>query len=120
MQVKAAYEKNDSKMTMAVSQSIAGAPAVTFYVSTLLPNMAAFDNAPSLKKMVGEEDYAKWSAELAECVDSYESFIYHVNPEWSNPPKEVADVAPDFWRPKVMSMVKPKPKPAEAAKAGTN
>jgi hypothetical protein len=118
--VKTAYEKNDSNTIVLFSQAVAGAPSGTFYVSFLAPNMAAFDSAPSLRKVLGDEDYMKFSKEMSECVEFSESFMYHVNPEWSNPPKEVGDVAPDYWHSKVVSMAKPKPKPAAATKAGTN
>ena len=123
IEAKEAMEKSDSNLISTVSQAVAGAPAGTFYMTTLAPNMAAFDSGPSLRKVIGEDEYMKWSKEMSECVDFSESFIYHVNAEWSNPPKEVADVAPDYWRPKVVSMAKPKPKAAAAAattKTGTN
>jgi hypothetical protein len=122
LQAKEAVEKDDSTAISTVSQAVAGAPAGTYYVTTLAPNMAAFDSSPNLRKIVGDEEYMKWSNALAECVESYQSFIYRVNPEWSNPPKEVADIAPDYWHPKVVSTNKSKAKTASAAaaKSGTS
>lgn len=121
MQVNEAFQKSGAKFASSVSQSVAGAPAGIYYITSLVPDMAALDSIPtvgSLRSAVGDDEYGRWYKELGECVDSYETFIYRFNPEWSNPPKEVADADPGFWRPKVVSMAKPKPKPTET-KAGT-
>ena len=120
MQVKEAYDKNSEYPPVLVSQAVAGVSGTIYYVSTLAPSMATFDSSPSVRKLVGEEEYMRLSNGIAECVDSSETSIFRMVPEWSNPPKEVADVAPDFWHPKAVSMAQPKPKtkPVEAAKAG--
>lgn len=118
MQVKEAYEKDNQSSPILVSQAVAGVPGTIYYVSMLAPNMAAFDSSPSVRKLLGEEEYIRVSKDVAECVDSSETSFYRMMPEWSNPPKEVAGVAPDFWHPKVVSMAKPKAKPAEVAKTG--
>jgi hypothetical protein len=116
MQVKQAYEKNNQLSPVLVSQAVAGVSGTIYYVSMLAPNMAAFDSSPSVRKLVGEEEYVQLSKGIAECVESSETSFYRMVPEWSNPPKEVADVAPNFWNPKPVSMANPKP--AEPAKTG--
>jgi hypothetical protein len=116
MQVKQTYEKNNQLSPVLVSQAVAGVSGTIYYVSMLAPNMAAFDSSPSVRKLVGEEEYVQLSKGIAECVESSETSFYRMVPEWSNPPKEVADVAPNFWNPKPVSMANPKP--AEPAKTG--
>lgn len=118
MQVKEAYEKNNQSAPILVSQAVAGVSGTIYYVSMLAPNMATFDSSPSVRKLLGDEEYMELSKGIAECLESSETSFYRMVPEWSNPAKEVADVAPDFWHPKVASMAKPKAKPAEVAKTG--
>jgi hypothetical protein len=116
-QAKAAYEKGGNSWTIFVSQAVAGAPSGTFYLSTLQPSMAGFDSAPNLRQLMGDNEYAEFE-KGAEAEEFAESTIYHFLPELSNPPKEVADVSPDFWRPKPAAMARPKPKTTEPTKTG--
>jgi hypothetical protein len=67
---------------------------------------------------MGDEEYMKWEKESGDAVEFSATTIYRFLPEFSNPPKEIADVAPDFWHPKTMTMSHPKPKPTETAKSG--
>ncbi|MBV8896520.1 MAG: hypothetical protein JO051_08410 [Acidobacteriaceae bacterium] len=118
-QAKAALEKGGHPWTIFISEPFAGAPENIHYRSVLLHSLADMDSGPDMKKLMGDEQFAGWTKMVGEAMEPEETTIFHILPELSNPPKEIADVAPDFWRPKSMSMAKPKPKPAETAKAGT-
>lgn len=116
-EVKAALEK-DSKWAFFVSQVVAGSPGVTYYVTTLQPSLAAFDSAPKVPEIMGQEAYATWEKAIAEDEITSETMLMRMVPELSNAPEEIVKVAPDFWRPKRMAAVHVMPKPAETAKAG--
>jgi hypothetical protein len=66
--------------------------------------------------MLGEEGYQNFLKVNAEAVADVEYVLYHILPEISCPPAEVAAVAPDFWNPKPKALAKPKPKASEAGK----
>jgi hypothetical protein len=76
--------------------------------------MAGFDHNPTLRDILGEEGFKKFQQISADSVETAESTLYRFNPEFSNPPEEVAKVALDFWRPKaqIASAAKPKTKTA--------
>ena len=115
--VKAAYEKNGSSWVSFISQVIAGAPGNTYYVSTLQPSLAAFDSAPTLPKLMGEEEFAKWQKASGEDIIMGESILMKILPELSNPPEDVTRSAPEFWKPKTATAARPKAKPVETANA---
>jgi hypothetical protein len=98
-EAKAALEKG-SKWVYFISQTIAGAPSNTYYVTTLQPSLAAFDSAPKLPELMGQESYATWTKALAEDEISSETMLMRMAPELSNAPEEIVNVAPDFWKPK--------------------
>jgi hypothetical protein len=118
-EAKAALEKG-SKWTYFVSNVIAGSPGTTYYVTTLQPSFAAFDSAPKLPELMGQDAFATWQKGVAEDEISSETIIMRMIPELSNAPEEVVKVAPDFWRPKraATAATKPMPKPTETAKVG--
>ena len=115
-QVKSVLEQGNQGWTFFVSQNIAGEPGTVYYVSTLQPNLTAFDSAPSLRKIFGDEAFLKWQKAAAEYETTAETTLLRFLPELSNVPEQVANASPDFWRRKPVAMAKPKP--AEAAKAG--
>ena len=49
---------------------------------------------------MGEEGYANFLKISAEAVSSNEMTINHFLPDLSNAPDQVAEAAPDFWRPR--------------------
>ena len=112
--MKEAGEKNPDTQPVLVSQLIEGGKGTVFYVSTLRSSMAGFDHNPTMRDLLGEEGYKKFQQINADAVETAESTLYRFNPEFSNPPEEVAKVALDFWRPKplVASAAKPKTKTA--------
>jgi hypothetical protein len=116
-QAKAALEQG-GQWTILISQSFAGRPDNVWYRSVLLHSLSDIDSGPNLKKLMGDEQFAAWMKLCGEALEPDETTIYRFLPELSNPPKEIADVAPDFWHPKTMTMSRPKPKPAETAKTG--
>jgi len=116
-EAKAAIEKG-SKWVFFVSQVIAGAPGSTYYVTTFQPSMAAFDSAPKLPELMGQDSYATWAKAIAEDEITSETILLRVMPEFSNVPEEIAKVAPDFWQPKrTTAGLHVIPKPIDTAKA---
>lgn len=115
--VKNVYEKDATNWNMFVSQVIAGGPVNTYCITTLQPSLAAFDSAPNLQKLMGEEAFANWLKAGGEDVLSHEVVLMRMMPELSNAPEDIIKVAPDFWRPKAVAATRPKAKPVETAKA---
>lgn len=107
-QAKSTLEQGSPSWTYLVSQTIAGEPGSVYYVSTLQPSMAAFDSAPSLRKLMGEETFLKWEKGAADTEITSETIMMRYSPEWSNPPEAVAKASPEFWRPKPAMAAKPK------------
>jgi hypothetical protein len=98
-EAKGALEKG-GKWVYFISQVIAGAPGNIYYVTTLQPSLAAFDSAPQLPELMGQESYATWAKALAEDEITNETTMMRMMPELSNAPEEIVKVAPDFWQPK--------------------
>lgn len=114
-EAKAALEKG-SKWVYFVSQVIAGSSGNTYYVTTLQPSLAAFDSAPKLPELMGQESFATWMKALAEDEITSETILMRMIPELSNAPEEIVKVAPGFWQPKRTAAAVPHmPKQAETA-----
>ena len=96
-QAKSAIEKG-SKWSSFVSQTAVGGPGLVYYISTLQPSRAAFDSAPKLPELMGDE-YAGWMKGISEDAASIETVMMRILPELSNPPEAVANADPDFWHP---------------------
>lgn len=105
---KAAIERSYQTPTF-ISQSVAGQQGTVFYITSLRSSLGGFDSAPNLQQALGAEGYQKYQKTIADTVLTTETIIQRFAPELSNPPEEVASVAPDFWRPKPPA---PKAKPA--------
>ena len=113
--VKRARENDMTKVTTLVSQAMAGQQGVVYYVTTVGKSMADFDATPTpLPKLLGEDGFQKYLKVISETVITTDTYIHHYLPELSNPPEDVATVAPSFWRPKPAVTAKAKPKAAEA------
>jgi hypothetical protein len=107
--LKAANER--AKITMLVSQAVTGQTGTIYYITWLRKSLAELDGAPPMAQLLGEDAYGAFLKAASETVVNTEYIIGRFRPELSNPPDEVAAVAPDFWR--------PKPPPAsKAAKEG--
>jgi hypothetical protein len=115
--LKEAMENASVKAPGFVSQSFAGSPGIVFRLAGFAATLGELENRPTAQTVLGESGYDAYSRSSAENFDSVEYRILRVIPEWSNPPKEIADADPAFWRPKPAAA--PKPKPAESPKAGT-
>jgi hypothetical protein len=105
--LKAANERANPKITMLVSQAVTGQTGTVYYVTYLRKSLAELDGAPPMAQLLGEDAYGAFLKASSEAVVTTEYTIGRFRPELSNPPDEVAAVAPDFWR--------PKPPPAIAA-----
>lgn len=107
-QLKDARDKSGEKLTVVVSQSVAGTQGTIYYVTALVPSFSAFDNAPTMKQLLGDEEYAKVQKTNAEVIQDVTSVINRYVPEFSNVSTEVAAIAPEFWNPKpTMAAKKP-------------
>jgi len=111
-EMKEAGEKNPNTQPVYVSQVVEGGRGTTFYVSTLRSSLAGFDHNPTMSEILGEEGYKKFLQISADTVETTESVLYRISPELSNPPDEVAKIAPDFWHPKAVMAAPAKPKAA--------
>ena len=116
--IKEAAEKNPQSQPVFVSQVVEGGKGTVFYLSSLRSSLAGFDHNPTIVELLGEDGYKKYLQAGADTVEITDSALYRIVPELSNPPEQVAKVAPDFWHPKAMMapMVKPKASAKEAAK----
>jgi hypothetical protein len=104
-------DRNANTQPVLVSQLAEGGSGATFYLSALRSSLGGFDKNPTLKEIVGEENYKRMQKISAEAIESAESAIYRFRPEMSFPPQEIADVAADYWQPKTaMAAAKPKAK----------
>lgn len=115
-QLKDAREKTGDKRTIVVSESLVGTQGTVYYITGLVPSFAAFDEAPTMKKLLGDEEYAKVQKINSEVIQDFTSVIARFVPEFSNVPNEVASAAPDFWNPKPAMAAK---KPTGAKKTTT-
>ena len=110
--IKEAAEKNPQTQPVFVSQVVEGGKGTVYYLSTLRASLAGFDHNPTIVELLGEDGYKKYLQAGADTVEGTESTLYRIDPELSNPPDEVAKVAPDFWHPKAMMAAPAKPKAA--------
>ena len=106
--IKAAREMAMPRTPTFVSQSVAGQTGTVLYASVLSPSLAGIEAVTSVPQLLGEAGYQKYSAVAREAVLSTEVVIYRYLPELSNPPEEVASVAPEFWRPKPVMVTRGK------------
>jgi hypothetical protein len=114
-------DKNAEAQTLLISQVTEGGPGGTYYLSAPRTSLGGFDKNPTLKDMVGEENFTRMQKILGNVVEGSESMILHYRPDLSNAPQAINDVAPDFWTPKPAAPEKPKSKSAtsDAAKPAT-
>jgi hypothetical protein len=99
-EVKEAGERNPDTQPVLVSQVVEGSKGTTFYVTTLRTSLGGFDHQPTLREILGEEGYKKYTKVTADAVETAESTLYRFAPDISNPPEAIVSVASDFWRPK--------------------
>lgn len=97
---KSALESAKPPQVTFVSQGAAGQQGTVFYITSLQKSLADFDNLAPLPQLMGADAFRNFQTQVAEHVIKAEVVINRFLPEMSNPPDEVASVAPDFWRPK--------------------
>jgi hypothetical protein len=98
--IKAANEKAAAKVTVLVSQAVAGQTGTVYYVTTLRKSLSEIDSATPLATLLGEEAYATFLKASSEAVSNTESTLSRFRPDWSNPAEPIVAAGPDFWRPK--------------------
>jgi hypothetical protein len=117
-EIKEAADKDANVPPSFVSQVVEGTKGATFYVSSLRTSLGGFDKNPTLREILGEENYKKFQHMNAEAVEEADSMLLRFSPELSNPPEEVASASADFWHPKAaMSASAAKSKAATAKSA---
>jgi hypothetical protein len=107
--IKAANEKAAAKVTVLVSQAVAGQTGTVYYVTTFRKSLGEIDGATPLPKLLGDEGFATFLKASSEAVLTTESTLSRLRPEWSNPAEPIVAASPDFWRPKPVA-------PSRAAK----
>jgi len=117
-ELKAAREKNSPGEIGLVSQAVAGQKGGVFYITTLKPNMEAFDNVPTMQKIMGDEGFAKYMKTASDVVESNYTMINRFLPELSSAPPEVLAAGGEFWNPKPVVAEKKKGKPASKGEPG--
>jgi hypothetical protein len=117
--LKTAFEKQPSRNPILVSQAAVGQVNGTYYVASFWKSLADMDSqVVSLRDLLGS-DFERYQKGTAEHTISSEWSIARISPELSNPPKEIADANPDFWKPKPAAAAKPKAKATPSEKPGT-
>lgn len=114
--MKEGFEKAGSGPATFVSQAAAGHQGSVFYLSTLRSSLESFDKpGPGLRQALGEGGYREYTQTSQEAVLSTETLLGRYTPELSNPPEEIAAVAPNYWRPKPAAAARPQAKPEQPA-----
>jgi hypothetical protein len=100
-QVKAATEKADPNVRSWVSQSAAGDRPSVYYVTQLQSSLAGFDGSNlDLSKIMSNDAFQNLLKTASEVIQTEEITLSHFVPELSNPPADIVNAAPDYWRPK--------------------
>ena len=115
-EIKEAADKNPNTQPLFISQVVEGTKGATFYVSSLRTSLGGFDKNPTLREIIGEENFKKFQHMNAEAVEEASSTLLRFSPELSNPPEEVASASADFWHPKSMMSASAAKTKAPAAK----
>lgn len=107
-QVKAATEKADPNAHSWISQSAAGERPSVYYVSQLQSSLAGFDGSSfDLAKTMGNDAFQNLLKTASEVIQNEDITLSQFVPALSNPPADIVNAAPDYWRPKPAT-----PKPA--------
>ena len=118
VRVKELSEKGGMKLPVWISQSVAGTEGTTYYVATYGSSLGAFDEFPTMRKVIGDENFRSYMSASADCVAGSSTAIMRIQPELSAISKEIAAEAPEFWTPKpAAAAAKSKAKPAGEAKS---
>ena len=115
---KAAREKNSPNEVLVVSQGVAGQQGGVYYITAFKPNMAGFDNVPTMQKVLGDEAFTKFQKTGAEVIEQTTAVLSRLNPDLSNPPQDILAAAPDYWTPKPVVAATGKKKAANKEQAG--
>jgi len=110
-----AGNRNKDAQPLLVSALADGGAGGTYYLSSPRAGLAGFDNNPTLRDILGDENFAKLQKAIAETVEGSSTMILHYRPDLSNAPQALIDAAPDVWSPKPAAAAKPKAK-ADAEK----
>jgi hypothetical protein len=119
--VKAGFEKSPLHTTVLASQAAAGQPATVYYFSTFLKGLGDVDaqaSGPPLKELMGEEAYSRYQKTGADDVITAEWTMSRLLPELSNPPEDIANADPSFWKPAAKSPAAKPVKPKTPAAGG--
>jgi hypothetical protein len=96
-------------------QVVAGAPAGTYLLFTMMDSMKVVDGEPArmraMQQVMGQENFSRLMKGAGDTFASIADTLLQVKPGMSYPPQDMVDADPGFWKPKPMA------KPASAAAA---
>jgi len=110
---------SDSKAVGLVSELVMGGEAGRFYVRIPFESLADFGQMPSVRRLLGDEGYRKYSEMTAQDFASVDYSLKRIVPEWSSPPAGFVEANPAMWKMKPMVTAKPKPAAAPAKPAAS-
>jgi hypothetical protein len=107
MGFKPELERMDPPVTVLVSESVTGTPAM--YFAVYCKSFAEMDMTPALQRALSSSAYMNLMKEGQTALDQSNWDILKVRPELSNAPDEVVAADPAFWKPKpAAAAAKPK------------
>src|SRR5215470_13611110 len=74
-EIKEAADKNPNTQPLFISQVVEGTKGATFYVSSLRTSLGGFDKNPTLREIIGEENFKKFQHMNAEAVEEASSTL---------------------------------------------
>jgi hypothetical protein len=98
--IKAAVEKSGETTAFSISQLMSGQPGTVYFVAVAKGTLGEYDSIKTLPEILGVAGYTAFEKSIAELVFTSETTYYRIVPGLSNPPDEIAAVAPDFWNKK--------------------
>lgn len=98
-QIKAAQEKADPHYYSWVSESIAGENGGVYYVSQPRSSFSDFDHEANFANQMSNDVLLNLLKTASEVIQGEDIVLEVIRPDLSNPPDDIASVAPSFWRP---------------------
>ena len=104
---QAELAKMQPASTVLISESVTGTPAI--FVALYYKNMAEMDSeTTAVQKALASDAYRHLAEATSNSVNQTTWETLKVRPELSNPPEEVINADPAFWKPKPPAPPKPK------------
>lgn len=105
------YDKANVDRCILAYQVVAGAPAGTYLLFTVMESIKTMDGQAafiqSVQDAMGRENYSRLMKSAGDVFASSENTLLEVRPGMSYVGKETIDAAPAFWKPKPAAAAKP-------------